>query len=150
MSNKRLTVLESLRVVTQSIKDWVNTKINNMATGLIVVDNTLFLKTNDGYISEHGVALPQSNKPQCTNIVVLASGWQGTSSPYSQIVACDGVSENSKIDLQPAPSQVENLQKSKILLMATNSNGVVTVYAFNNKPTTDMTIQVQITEVTEI
>lgn len=79
-----LDILEALQKTTQSIRDWSNKKLNNkvdkvsgkqlsdqnysltdknrvdnMATGLIVVDGVLFLKTDDGYMSETGIDLSQ-------------------------------------------------------------------------------------------
>ena len=154
MGENKLNIIEALQVVTQKIKDWVNKKISNMATGLVIVDNTLFLKTSDGYMSEYGVSLPQSEEnvgiSKRTDIVMTASEWRGENGLYFQVVECDGITVNSKIDLQPTPSQVVELKKMKASLMATNSDQVVTVYAFGNKPTTDMTMQALITEVAEI
>ena len=85
--------------------------------------------------------------PKLTTITIPVSGWKGTSNPYSQVVACNGVNVNSKLDLQPTPSQIVELQDAEISLMATNNNGVVTVWAIGNKPTSDYTMDVLITEV---
>jgi len=91
-----------------------------------------------------------ADAPKLTSVTMLASAWQGTSAPYSQVVACNGVNVNSKLDLQPTPNQIVELQDAEISLMATNSNGVVTVYAFNGIPQNDMTMQVLITEVSVV
>jgi len=88
-----------------------------------------------------------ADAPKLTSITLLATNWGGTSNPYSQVVSCNGVGVNSKIDLQPTPEQIVELQDAEISLMATNTNGIVTIYAFNGKPQTDMTMQVLITEV---
>lgn len=88
-----------------------------------------------------------ANAPRLTTITLLADAWIGNADPYSQAVACRGVNVNSKVDLQPTPSQITELQDAEISLMATNTNGVVTVYSFNDKPSTDMEIQVLITDV---
>lgn len=85
--------------------------------------------------------------PKLTSVTILASKWQGSNGLYSQVVACNGVNVSSKLDLQPTPTQIVELQNSEISLMATNSNGVVTVYAIGNIPATDMTMQILITEV---
>lgn len=85
--------------------------------------------------------------PKLTSITMLASAWSGNNNPYYQVVACNGVNVNSKLDLQPTPAQIVELQDSEISLMATNSNGTVTVYAIGGKPTSDMTMDVLITEV---
>lgn len=79
-----LEIIEALQKTTQSIRDWSNKKLNNkvdkvsgkqltdqnysldeknrvanMATGLLVVDDVLFLKTDSGYMSDTGVDLSQ-------------------------------------------------------------------------------------------
>jgi hypothetical protein len=91
-----------------------------------------------------------ADAPKLTTITMPASGWQGSSNPYSQVVACNGVNANSKLDLQPTPAQIVQLQDAEISLMATNNNGVVTVYAIGNKPTVNYTMDVLITEVVAV
>jgi hypothetical protein len=81
---------------------------------------------------------------------MLAANWIGDSNPYNQTVACNGVNVNSKLDLQPTPEQIVELQDSEISLMLTNTNGVVTAWAIGNKPAVDYTIDVLITEVTVV
>lgn len=88
-----------------------------------------------------------ADAPKLTSITMPASSWSGSSNPYSQVVACNGVNVNSKLDLQPTPAQIVELQDAEISLMATNNNGVVTVWAIGNKPTSDYTMDVLITEV---
>lgn len=88
-----------------------------------------------------------ASMPKLATITMSASNWSGSTSPYSQIVSVNGVNANSKLDLQPTPSQITELQDAEISLMATNNNGVVTVYAFGGKPSTDMTMQILITDV---
>lgn len=80
-------------------------------------------------------------------ITISANGWQGSNNLYSQVVECNDVSANSKLDLQPTPTQIAELQDAEISLMATNNNGIVTIYAIGNKPTVDYTMDVLITEV---
>ena len=88
-----------------------------------------------------------TSAPKLTTITMPASGWQGASSPYSQVVACNGVNVNSKLDLQPTAAQIVELADAEISLMASNNNGVVTVYSFYGKPSNDMTMQMLITDV---
>lgn len=74
-------IIDAFREVTSSIKEWADenkvqkisgkglstndyttaekTKVANMATGLIVVDDILYLKKDNGYISDTGVDLSQ-------------------------------------------------------------------------------------------
>ena len=78
-----------------------------------------------------------------------ASGWTEATNIYSQVVSVTGATVNSKVDLYPTPEQLVELQSAGIVLVAVNEDGVVTVYALNNKPTADYNMQVTLTEVNE-
>lgn len=82
-----------------------------------------------------------------TELTLAADGWKNAVSPYFQIVALDGVSVNSKVDLQPDTAQIAALAKSGTVLTAVNNNGIVTVYAVGNKPNEQITMQASISEV---
>lgn len=111
----------------------------------------LKIKKNGSWVEVWGAigggTLGGASVPKLTNVTMPAADWQGTESPYFQVVACNGVDINSKLDLQPTPLQIVELQDKEISLMATNTNGVVTVYAIGNKPTSDITMNVLVTEV---
>lgn len=85
--------------------------------------------------------------PKLTTISMPVSAWKGSNNLYSQVVSVSGVNANSKLDLQPTPTQVVELQDAEISLMATNNNGAVIIYAIGNKPTSDYVMNVLITEV---
>ena len=91
-----------------------------------------------------------ADAPKLTSITMPASSWGGSSNPYSQVVACNGVNVNSKLDLQPTPAQLVELQDAEISLMLTNTNGTVTAWAIGGKPTKNYTMDVLITEVTVV
>lgn len=80
-------------------------------------------------------------------ISLPASGWTTATNIYSQVVTVPGATVNSKVDIYPTPEQLVELQISGISLVAVNEDGVVTVYAINNKPTSDYSMQVTLTEV---
>ena len=88
--------------------------------------------------------------PKLTSVTMLAANWSNGSNPWSQVVACNGVNVNSKLDLQPTPAQIVEMQDAEISLMLTNTNGTVTAWAIGNKPTSDYTMDVLITEVTVV
>ena len=88
--------------------------------------------------------------PKLTSVTMLAANWGGNNNPYSQVVACSGVNVNSKLDLQPTPEQIVELQDAEVSLMLTNTNGSVTAWAIGGKPTKDYTMDVLITEVTVV
>ena len=81
-----------------------------------------------------------------SDITLRADSWTGTSSPYSQVVTARGADATSKIDIQPTPEQAEQLKREGASLMAVNDGGVITVYAINNRPTSDYIMSVFITD----
>lgn len=88
--------------------------------------------------------------PKLTSVTMLSSNWNEDGDNWSQVVACNGVTANSKLDLQPTPEQIVELQDAEIALMATNNDSVVTIYAIGDKPISDMTMQILITEVSVV
>ena len=80
-------------------------------------------------------------------IPLPANNWSGDTSPFSQVVIVEHITENSRIDLQPTTDILTYLNYEEISLTAYNDSGVVYVYALNYKPTIDIAIQVSITEV---
>lgn len=85
--------------------------------------------------------------PKVTTVSIPTANWTGDTAPYSQVVTVNGVTANSKVDLQPTAAQILELQEADIMLMAENDNGAVTIYALGGIPTSDYTMQVLITEV---
>ena len=82
-----------------------------------------------------------------TDVQLLASRWEGSVSPYSQIVELEGITENSKVDLLPSVEQLAIFRDKDLAFVTENDGGVVTVYAIGQKPLNDYTMQVMITEV---
>ena len=80
-------------------------------------------------------------------ITLAADGWKNAVSPFFQELTLDGVSVNSKVDLQPDEAQIVLLESKGTVLTAVNDAGAVTVYAVGNKPDTDITMQATIMEV---
>ncbi len=84
--------------------------------------------------------------PKSTTITLTVADWVGTASPYSQVVTVDGITAMSKIDIQPTPEQLLELQESAVTLMIVNDNGIATAYAIGFKPTKDYIMKILITE----
>ena len=82
-----------------------------------------------------------------TEVTLPAANWKGAVSPFSQVVAVEGISTGSRIDLLPSAQQLELLRAGGIGLLAGNEEGTVTVYALGTKPTEDMTVAATILEV---
>ena len=85
--------------------------------------------------------------PRLATVILPANGWTGSKNPYSQVATVNGITVNSKVDLQPTALQIVSLQNEDIALMAENNAGVVTFYALGGKPAVDYTMQVLLTEV---
>ena len=81
------------------------------------------------------------------SVKVLASAWVGNSSPYSQVVALEGVTTSTKVDIQLSDEQLAVFHNKDLAFTTSNKNGVVTVYAIGQKPVNDYTFQVSTTEV---
>ena len=88
--------------------------------------------------------------PKLTSITMLSNAWTGSDGLYSQNIVVNGVEANTKLDLQPTPVQIVNLQDAEISLMLTNDGGVVTAWAINGKPAEDYTMSILLTEVTVV
>lgn len=80
-------------------------------------------------------------------ISLPASKWQGSESPYSQVVSVPGATKNSQVDLTPSAEQLSIFHNKDLAFVTENNNGVITVYAIGQKPMNDYTIQATLTEV---
>lgn len=90
---------------------------------------------------------PIGQPPIVTEISLFASAWAGGDGLYSQIVNISGITPYSKVDLLPTVEQLAIFHNKDLAFVTENEDGVVTVYAIGDKPTSDYTMQVQITEV---
>lgn len=132
--------------------------VNGAGEGIITFKYRYPIKIGDCAVDIENIL----NNPQCcdyingeddddvqkiTYISLLAENWAGTESPYSQVVTVNGVTERSRVDLQPTTAQIIELQKEDASLVTENNAGTVTVYAIGNKPSADHTIQTSIVEV---
>lgn len=82
-----------------------------------------------------------------TEVTLLASGWVGEASPWSQVVTIDGTTPYSLVDLQPSVEQLTIFHEKDLAFVTENEDGVLTVYAVGDKPQNDYTIQATVTEV---
>ena len=88
-----------------------------------------------------------TSSARISTVTLLANAWQGGNNLYSQVVAIDGVTENSQVDLTPSVEQLAIFYEKDLTFVTENEGGVVTVYDIGQKPQNDYTIQVTITEV---
>jgi hypothetical protein len=108
-------------------------------SGLKIVSDTI--------LNQRISALEKKGIARIDYIELLANKWTGETSPYSQVVAVKGVTENSQVDLTPDVEQLAVFHRKDLAFVTENEDGVVTVYAIGSKPTNDYTIQATITEV---
>lgn len=87
-------------------------------------------------------------KPKVLNITLPTASWAG-SGPYTQTVTITGGTANTKVDLQGDSTVIALMISDGCSgLYISNTDGVFTAYAINNKPTVNLTVQVTLTEIT--
>lgn len=99
--------------------------------------------------AERLIALNRAASGRIAYINLLSANWVqgGEENLFSQIVDIEGVTENSKIDLNPSFEQLAIFHQKDIAFVAENEDGVVTVYCIGQKPVADYEMQITITEV---
>lgn len=95
------------------------------------------------------IVMLQSLLPKVTTIT-LTSNWVGDVSPYYQDIALSCVTETSIVDLQPTPEQLSSWQDDGIAFTTLSGNGTVRVYVAGGKPSSAISVQVRVQEVTVI
>lgn len=82
-----------------------------------------------------------------STITLPAANWKNAESPFFQTVEVAGISEASKIDIQPNKEQVAAFCVEGTMLHIENDGGIATAYAIGTKPAEDLVLQVTLTEV---
>lgn len=95
------------------------------------------------------IVMLQSLLPKVTTIT-LTSNWVGDVSPYYQDIALSCVTETSIVDLQPTPEQLNSWQDDGLAFTTLSGNGTVRVYVAGGKPSSAISVQVRVQEVTVI
>jgi hypothetical protein len=96
----------------------------------------------DGVVGDNTVS-----KVTVVSVTLLASAWVGSGNLYSQVVEIEGVTERTQVDLTPSAAQLLAFYEKNVTFSTANRGGEVTVYAIGEKPTSDYTIQANLTEV---
>ena len=110
------------------------------------VDTKKYIDRNSGTPGGGGV----SSAAYISSVTMLSANWKaepGFDNLYSQVVTINGVTENSKVDLNPSVQDLATFHKKDIAFVTENEDGNVTVYCVGQKPANDYTMQVTITEV---
>lgn len=94
------------------------------------------------FVTPEKTALPHGH-------ITLTVSWNGNG-PYTQTVTIPNITSQTKIDLQPSASVLEQLMEDGVTaLLIENNGGVLTAYALGAKPSQALTIQYTRTEVAE-
>lgn len=91
--------------------------------------------------------LGSRSRSKTVMISLNASKWVRIENGYYQTVFIEGITEHSKVDLQPSAEQMAIFYEKDIAFVTENENGVITVYCIGQKPTLNYEIQATITEV---
>lgn len=87
----------------------------------------------------------KAKKSKSRNYTLLASGWSGSSAPYSFTLSATGVTASNNVELVVPSSitvaQVEAYQSAAIVT-GTQANGSITLKAYGEKPAIDLPITV--------
>lgn len=85
-----------------------------------------------------------------TVIHASVADWKGGTSPYSQVVQVDGISLNSKVDIQISPDMLGQLYNQDIVFTTENRVGEVTLIATGDRPAVDCEFQATVSEIVAI
>lgn len=127
--------MNTLEIDINTVASEINVEIDGTDKGLSV-----------GVGSDGGV-LFSGSAVKVTQVVLRADAWVGNSSPYSQVIDIEDVTENSLVDLQPSAEQLQVFHNKDLAFVSENDNGVVTIFAIGDKPMNDYTIQATVMEV---
>ena len=130
------------------MKKCINGQYIEMTQEEIDLFNSMIDSSYVPTIEDRVAALEEKYSPAIiSSVVLLADNWVGETSPYSQVVDINGVTEFSQVDLTPSIEQLVIFYEKDLGFVTENEDGVVTVYAIGQKPANDYTIQATITEV---
>lgn len=127
--------------------------LKDFNTGEVIYPQTLIdlVQDSDGTPAStllENISTTKADKPKVLNVSLPTASWTG-SGPYTQVVTISGGTANTKVDLQGDSSVIAQMINDGCNgLYISNTDGVFTAYAINNKPSVDLTVQVTLSEVT--
>lgn len=89
-----------------------------------------------------------SPKIKVTNVTLATGSWVASGNNYEQTVTISGATENSRIDVQPDATVITRLVDDGVIaIYFQNDSGTIKAVSVGEKPSTNITVQVSITEV---
>lgn len=111
----------------------------------------LRIRDENGAVHEIVALKGEKGDVGCTSFIsyidLPSEKWHGEDNLYSQVVHIEGVTEYSKVDINPSVEQLAVFYQKDIAFVTENEDGVVNVYCIGQKPLDNYTMQVTITEV---
>lgn len=85
-------------------------------------------------------------KPRIVTIELSATWNQDADGKYSQTLVLDGITQNSRLDLQPTVDMIAELKQLGVVFVTENHGGTIIVYSVGNMPLKAYTMQATIVE----
>lgn len=85
-------------------------------------------------------------KPRVVTVELTSTWTQGDDNKYNQILTLDGITEHSRLDLQPTADMLAEFKQLGLVFVTENNGGVITVYSVGNMPLKAYTMQATIIE----
>ena len=84
--------------------------------------------------------------PRIVTVELTVDWSQASDGKYSQTIALDNVTANSRLDLQPTADMIAEFKQLGLTFVTENNGGTITIYSVGNMPTKSYTMQATIVE----
>lgn len=126
-------------VALQKLKEIEDAETTRRGNEIIRQDNEV---RREARFAEYFLTLPR-----VVDITLDHTKWEGSDDYYYQVVEIEGVTANTKVDLQASADVLAIFHEKDIAFVAENEGGTVTVYVIGDMPSQDYTIQAALKEV---
>lgn len=110
--------------------------------GIHTYDELAYLQAGDEIVTQ----VLAEVKPRVVT-VSLAETWNSdVEGKYSQVLTLDGITKNSRLDLQPSADMLAEFKQLGLVFVTENKGGTITVYSVGNMPLKSYTMQATIVE----
>jgi hypothetical protein len=85
-------------------------------------------------------------KPRIVTVELKHPWTQVTDGKYSQVIELEGITKQSRLDLQPSADMIAEFKQLGLVFVTENQGGTITVYSVGNQPLKSYTMQATIVE----